>query len=66
MPFVVVIVRFAMFDVRGVVLLKDLGKIDLNVLEKARAIARSARRVAAALRETVNGEFVLVGCWFSF
>ena len=66
MPFVVVIVRFAMFDVRGVVLLKDLGKIDLNVLEKARAIARSARRVAAALRETVNGEVVLVECWFSF
>ena len=55
-----------MFDVRGVFLLKDLGKIDLNVLEKARAIARSARRVAAALRETVNGEVVLVECWFSF
>jgi hypothetical protein len=55
-----------MFDVREVVLLKDLGKIDLSELEKARAMASTARRVAAALRETVSEEAVLVELCFSF
>ena len=66
MPFAVVIVRFAMFEVREGVLLKDVGKMDLSELENARAMARTARRAAAALRETVNGELVLVECCFSF
>ena len=66
MPFVVVIVRFAMFDVREGVLLKDVGKMDLNELENARAMARTARRAAAVLRESVSGELVLVECCFSF
>ena len=51
-----------MFDVREVVLLKDLGKIDLNELEKARVNARSAMRAAVVLRETENGDVVLADC----
>jgi hypothetical protein len=51
-----------MFDVREVVLLRDLGKMDLNELEKASATARSAMRAAVALRETENGDVVLAGC----
>ncbi len=54
MPLLAVIVRLVMFDVREVVLFRDLGMIDLNELEKARAIARSAMRAAVALRETEN------------
>jgi hypothetical protein len=51
-----------MFDVREVVLLIDLGKMDLNELENASAIARTAIRAAVALRETENGEAVLADC----
>ena len=58
----VVIARFDMFDVKEVVLLKDLGNIDLNELENARATARSAISVAAALREVEIGDRVLADC----
>lgn len=52
-----------MFEVREVLLVNVLGKRDLNELERARTMARTAMRAAVALRETKIGDGVLAD-WF--
>ena len=51
-PLVVAIVCFVMLETEGVVtFVNDLRKADLNVLDRARTIARIAMKVAIVLRE---------------